>query len=49
MRKIILALIFILMSSTTFAESVEWLMDNFPELEVERRLQELDKSIHFAR
>ena len=34
---------------TTFRESVEWLKVNFPELEVERRLQELDKSIHFAR
>ena len=34
---------------TTFRGAVEWLMDNFPELEVERRLQELDKSIHFAR
>ena len=33
----------------TFRGSVEWLMENFPELEVERRLQELDKSIHFAR
>ena len=26
---------------TTFRESVEWLKENFPELEVERRLQEL--------
>ena len=34
---------------TTFRESVEWLKVNFPELEVERRLQELDKSIHFTR
>ena len=34
---------------TTFRESVEWLKENFPQLEVERRLQELDKSIHFAR
>ena len=34
---------------TTFRESVEWLKVNFPELEVERRLQELDKSIHFAK
>ena len=34
---------------TTFRGAVEWLIENFPELEVERRLQELDKSIHFAR
>ena len=34
---------------TTFRGAVEWLKVNFPELEVERRLQELDKSIHFAR
>ena len=34
---------------TTFRGSVEWLIENFPELEVERRLQELDKSIHFAK
>ena len=34
---------------TTFRGAVEWLIDNFPELEVERRLQELNKSIHFAK
>ena len=34
---------------TTFRGAVEWLIENFPELEVERRLQELDKSIHFAK
>ena len=33
----------------TFRGAVEWLKVNYPELEVERRLQELDKSIHFAR
>ena len=33
----------------TFRGAVEWLIDNFPELEVERRLQELNKSIHFAK
>ena len=33
----------------SFRGAVEWLIDNFPELEVERRLQELDKSIHFAK
>jgi len=34
---------------TTFAQSVEWLKINFPELEVERRLMELDESIHFTK
>ena len=34
---------------TTFRGAVEWLIQNFPELEVEKRLQELDKSIHFAK
>ena len=34
---------------TTFRESVEWLEENFPQLEVERRLQELDKSIHWKK
>ena len=29
---------------TTFAESVEWLKVNFPELKVERRLMELEKN-----
>ena len=34
---------------TNFRGAVEWLIKSFPELEVERRLMELDKSIHFAR
>ena len=34
---------------TTFRGAVEWLKVNFPELEVERRLQELDKSMYFAK
>ena len=34
---------------TNFRGAVEWLKVNFPELEVERRLQELNKSIHFAK
>ena len=34
---------------TNFRGAVEYLMKNFPELEVERRLQELNKSIHFAK
>ena len=34
---------------TTFGQSVNWLKENFPELEVERRLQELNKSMHFAK
>ena len=34
---------------TNFRGAVEWLMENYPELEVERRLQELNKAIHFAR
>ena len=34
---------------TTFRGAVEWLKVNYPELEVERRLQELNKAIHFAR
>ena len=33
----------------TFRGAVEWLIENFPELEVEKRLQELNKSIHFAK
>ena len=33
----------------SFRGAVEWLIENFPELEVERRLQELDKSIHFTK
>ena len=34
---------------TTFRGAVEYLIENFPELEVERRLQELNKSVHFTR
>jgi len=34
---------------TSFRGAVEWLIENFPELEVERRLMELDKSIHFTK
>ena len=34
---------------TNFRGAVEWLIENFPELEVERRLQELNKSEHFAK
>ena len=34
---------------TNFRGAVEWLIENFPELDVERRLMELDKSIHFAK
>ena len=34
---------------TTFRGAVEYLMKNFPELEVEQRLQKLDKSVYFAK
>ena len=34
---------------TNFRGAVEWLIENFPELEVEKRLQELNKSIHFVK
>ena len=34
---------------TTFGQSIDWLRENFPELEVDRRLGELDKSIHFTK
>ena len=34
---------------TNFRGAVEWLQLNFPELEVEKRLKALDKSIHFAK
>ena len=34
---------------TNFRGAVEWLIENFPELEVERRLQELNKSIYFTK
>ena len=33
----------------TFGQAVDWLRENFPELEVDRRLGELDKSIHFSK
>ena len=34
---------------TTFRGAVEWLIENFPELEVEERLQQLNKSENFAK
>ena len=34
---------------TTFGQSIDWLRENFPELEVDRRLGELNKSIHFTK
>ena len=34
---------------TSFRGSVEWLIENFPELEVEKRLMELNKSENFAK
>ena len=34
---------------TNFRGAVEWLIENFPELEVERRLQELNKSEYFSK
>jgi hypothetical protein len=34
---------------TTFGESVDWLREHFPELEVDRRLGELDKSKYFSK
>ena len=34
---------------TNFRGAVEWLIENYPELEVEKRLQELDKSKYFAK
>ena len=33
----------------SFRGAVEWLIENFPELEVEERLKALNKSIHFAK
>ena len=33
----------------SFGGAVDWLRENFPELEVDRRLSELDKSIHFSK
>ena len=34
---------------TTFAESVEWLEENFPALNTKERLQALDKSQFFSK
>ena len=34
---------------TTFAQSVQWLEENFPELETKKRLSELNKSVYFAK
>ena len=34
---------------TTFAESVQWLEENFPQLKTKERLKALDKSIYFAK
>ena len=34
---------------TTFAESVKWLEENFPQLKTKERLKALDKSIYFAK
>lgn len=34
---------------TSFGQSVDWLRLNFPQLEVDKRLGELDKSIHFSK
>ena len=34
---------------TTFRGAVEWLKVNYPELEVERRLQELNKEQYFSK
>ena len=33
----------------TFGQSIDWLRDNFPELEVDKRLGELDKSKYFSK
>ena len=33
----------------SFGQSIDWLRENFRELEVDRRLGELDKSIHFSK
>ena len=33
----------------SFGGAVDWLRENFPELEVDRRLGELNKSIHFTK
>jgi hypothetical protein len=34
---------------TTFAQSVNWLEENFPELKTKERLSKLDKSQYFAK
>ena len=34
---------------TTFSQSVIWLQENFPQLDVEKRLSELNKSQYFAK
>ena len=34
---------------TSFAQSIQWLEENFPELETKKRLQQLDKSKYFAK
>ena len=34
---------------TTFAESVEWLEENFPQLKTKERLSKLDKSKYFTK
>ena len=34
---------------TSFAQSVQWLEENFPELETKKRLQQLDKSKYFTK
>ena len=34
---------------TTFAQSVEWLEENFPELETKERLSKLNKSEYFTK
>ena len=34
---------------TSFAQSVNWLEENFPELKTKERLSKLDKSIYFTK
>ena len=34
---------------TTFAQSVQWLEENFPELNVRERLSKLNKSVYFTK
>ena len=34
---------------TTFSQSVQWLEENFPQLNTKERLSKLDKSQHFAK